>query len=265
MQKYLIPLAFIGATTLVACSFKFSTQGGTDPKSPSSGSTSTSTAGTGATAGKTRDLGSLKRTPIGEAKIPAPTPSSTATTAPTTTATATPVPTGTAPNTVAVVTAATPFGSGNPDPSGWKGTLSWLPAGTTKLPDLGKQPTAGFLFAHELNVGVRPFTEGFPGVDANRKENFAIRYEAPLIVTTEADYEFKLAADDGAVLRIDGMVIVDHDGVHDFTAKTGPVHLVTGTHLVSVDYFQTTGNVGLQLFCKKMGDTSADKICPTRL
>ena len=96
------------------------------------------------------------------------------------------------------------------------------------------------------------------------KENVAIRYEAPLVVSNEADYEFKLAADDGAVLLIDGTPIVDNDGKHDFKDVTGPVHLVTGTHVMTVDYFQTTGNVGLQLFCKKMGDAT-DKVCGTTL
>ncbi len=38
---------------------------------------------------------------------------------------------------------------------------------------------------------------------SNRKENFAIHYEAPLVVATEADYDFRLVADDGAQLRVD--------------------------------------------------------------
>ena len=35
------------------------------------------------------------------------------------------------------------------------------------------------------------------------------------------------------------------------------VHLVAGTHLITVDYFQTTGNVALQVFCRKANFTIA--------
>ena len=59
------------------------------------------------------------------------------------------------------------------------------------------------------------------------------------------------------------MTIVDSDGPNHAKEKAGPVHLVAGTHLVTVDYRQGTGNVALQLFCKKAG--GEHKICPTRL
>ncbi len=263
MRKVLFPLAFICATTGLACSFSMRAGGGSQTPNnqaqntataQNTGTTPTSTPSTPATPAATA------RVRLGKQKFPTPTPTTTSTSTASPTATGT----STAPPGVAVVSGTTPFGSGTPDPSGWKGTISWLPAGTTKLPNMGQQPAAGYLFIHELNIAVRPFNEGFPGVDANRKENFAIRYEAPLVVNNEADYEFRLAADDGAVLLIDGTVIVDNDGVHDFKDKTGPVHLVKGTHVMTVDYFQTTGNVGLQLFCKKMGEAT-DKICTTTL
>lgn len=262
MRKSLLSLAFLGATTAVACSFQM--KAGSDPQSPNNPSANTAappqnTASPAATPTPTNPAAQATAyNRFGKKKFPTPTPTATTTTAPTATGTQT------APPGVAVVTGATPFGGGTPDPAGWKGTISWIPAGTTKLPAMEQQAAAGFLFTKELNVASGAFTAGFPGVDASRKENFAIRYEAPLVVNTEADYEFKLAADDGAVLRIDGTVIVDNDGSHDFSSKTGPVHLVTGTHAITVDYFQTKGNVGLQLFCKKIGDAT-DKICGTSL
>ena len=45
--------------------------------------------------------------------------------------------------------------------------------------------------------------------------------------------------------------------------KSGPVHLVVGTHVLTVDYLQTSGSVALQVFCKKAND--AEKVCPTQL
>jgi hypothetical protein len=259
MRKVLYPLAFIAATTAVACSFQMQAGGGSKSNTPSNTPPQNTPANTpGVTPAKTNNPATAGRT-LGKRRVPQPTPTSTSTAVPTATTAADAGAPG-----VSVVNAATPFGSGTPSPTGWKGTVSKIPAGTTKLPAMGQQQAAGYVFINELNINVRPFTEGFPGIDPNLKENFAIRYEAPLVVSTEADYEFKLAADDGAVLLIDGTPIVDNDGKHDFKDVTGPVHLVVGTHVMTVDYFQTTGNVGLQLFCKKMGD-STDKVCGTSL
>jgi hypothetical protein len=169
------------------------------------------------------------------------------------------------------VTAQTIFGGPTVDPAGLKGNIYWIPAGTTTLPDLSKMTPNGFLFTSTLNVTPQAFTSGFPGVDANHKENFAIHYEGPLVVGTESDYDFRLVADDGAQLRIDATQasgaapIVDNNGVHaSATSAKGPVHLVVGTHLIVIDYFQAAGSqVALQLFCTKSGGT--EQICPTKL
>ena len=176
-------------------------------------------------------------------------------------------PPGTAPPPVTpgipVLTGANVFGTGTPDAAGWKGSFYNINAGTAKLPTLANVQPNGLLFAHELNVSPKAMTGGFPGIDPSRNENFAIRWEAPLAVDNEADYTFRLLSDDGAIVTIDGTVIVDNDGVHGPTEKSGPVHLVKGTHGIAVDYFQSTGPVALQLYCKKAGGTEI--ICPTRL
>lgn len=264
MRKVIFPLAFIGASTLVACSFQM--RAGTGPQTPPPGqpaqpgqptqpaATAVTTAPPTSTITGTRKLGKRTTGPSG----PTPTPTST-NTAPAPTPTTPPAPSG-----APIVSGATVFGSGTVDSAGFKGNIYWVPAGTTKLPALASMQPNGYLFTKELNVAPQAFTTGFPGVDPARKENFAIRYEAPLVVTTEADYDFRIVADDGAVLLIDNTPIVDNDGARATAAeKSGPVHLVAGTHLITVDYLQTTGNVALQVFCKKANDT--EKVCPTQL
>jgi hypothetical protein len=164
---------------------------------------------------------------------------------------------------IPVLSGSNAFGQGTPDAAGWKGSYFAIAAGTTKVPALSTLTPTGLLFAHDLNIAVRPMTGGFPGIDAARNENFAIRWEAPLIVDTESDYTFRIISDDGSIVQIDGTPIVDNDGAHAVQEKSGPVHLVKGTHILSVDYFQTTGSVALQLFCKKAGGT--ETICPTHL
>jgi hypothetical protein len=168
-----------------------------------------------------------------------------------------------APSAAPVLAGTNVFGQGTPDVAGWKGSFFVLPAGTQKLPDLATQAPNGVLFAKELNVAQKAMTGGFPGIDPNRNENFAIRWQAPLVVDTESDYAFRLVSDDGANVLIDDTLIVDNDGVHTAQEKAGPVHLVKGTHILTVDYFQGTGPVALQLFCKKAGGT--ETVCPTHL
>jgi hypothetical protein len=261
MRKVIFPLAFVGATTLVACSFQMRAGSANQPATPAAQQQPAQPGQPAAPA--PRPMTTLKSTgkvlgrrtsgPSG----PTPTPTSSNTT-PAPTPTTPPAPSG-----APVVAGATAFGSGTVDPSGFKGNIYWVPAGTTKVPALASMQPNGYLFTKEINVTPQAFT-GFPGVDPARKENFAIRYEAPLVVTAEADYDFRLVADDGAVLLIDGTPIVDNDGAKAAPAeKTGPVHLVAGTHVITVDYLQTAGNVALMLFCKKANDT--EKLCPTQL
>lgn len=266
MRKLILPVAFIGATTALACSF----QVGTNTKTPQQPSAQ----GGGGAAPVPTPQPTPAQNParrgvlLGKRTVPAgATPAGTATTPTTPAGTTTPTdpPASELPLGVPVVASPTAFGGPTPDASGWKGNVYFIAAGSQKIPDLNTATPSGLVFINQLDISSRAFAEGFPGIDPAKKENFAIRYEAPLVVENAGDYEFRLVADDGAILRIDGMVIVDNDGARTSSAeKKGPVHLVQGTHVAQVDYFNTTGNVALQLFCKKLTDTS-DHICPTRL
>jgi hypothetical protein len=155
------------------------------------------------------------------------------------------------------------FGTSVADPNGYVGSLYTIPAGTTSIPDLNMLMPIGTLYASALNVPWTTMTGGFPGINPSLNENFAIRWEAPLIVDNESDYTFLVASDNGSIVRIDDMVIVDNDGNHTFAERSGPVHLIRATHFITVDYFQTTGNVALQLFCRR--GSEPEMICPTRL
>ncbi len=162
-----------------------------------------------------------------------------------------------------VVTGPSVFGGNQFDPTAWKGTLYEIPNGTVKLPAFASLTPKGYLFDSKLDVTTKQMSGGFPGIDPTRNENFAIRFEAPLVVDTEADYTFKVVSDDGSQVFIDDTLIVDNDGAHTTQDKSGPVHLVKGTHALRVDYFQVVGEVALRLLCGK-GATATDP-CPTHL
>jgi hypothetical protein len=249
MRNPSIAVGFVVAAITVGCSFHVGTD---DPKAPARPVTPAPPAAAAPAPARTGPTVSA----LGRAQRTGPAPGATA--APATPATPTPFTPG-----VPVLAGTNVFGSGTPDAAGWKGSFYIIPAGTQKLPALSTMTPNGVLFAHELNVPTKGMQGGFPGIDPTRNENFAIRWEAPLIVDTEADYTFHILSDDGAVVNIDGTLIVDNDGAHGPLDKSGPVHLVKGTHGISVDYFQTSGSVALQLFCKKAN--AAETICPTHL
>jgi len=88
-----------------------------------------------------------------------------------------------------------------------------------------------------LNVPLRDFTEGFPGV-TKRQEWFAIDYTGRFWIEKPGLYRFALTSDDGSRLDIDGQTVVDNDGIHPIATHNGSVELAGGIHRIRVQYFQ---------------------------
>jgi len=54
-------------------------------------------------------------------------------------------------------------------------------------------------------------------------------------------WTFHLTSDDGSVLRIDGDLVVDNDGLHSATTRSGRVALERGLHRIEVGFFEAGG------------------------
>jgi len=80
-----------------------------------------------------------------------------------------------------------------------------------------------------------------------RDERFALRFRGFLNVQLTGVYQFFVTSDDGSRLLIDGEVVVDHDGLHGATEKTGIVALAAGVHSIQVDYFNRDGGYDLKV------------------
>jgi hexosaminidase len=80
-----------------------------------------------------------------------------------------------------------------------------------------------------------------------RPEGFAVRLTGWIRVPADGIWRFALASDDGAVLRVAGEVVVDHDGLHAAEEKRGRIALRAGPHPVEVLYFQAGGGRELRL------------------
>jgi hypothetical protein len=66
-------------------------------------------------------------------------------------------------------------------------------------------------------------------------------------VEEEGVYQFGLFCDDGARLTIGDLTVVDHDGLHAASMKTGLVALRAGWHALRIVYFQAGGEAALSL------------------
>jgi|GEM_PF-829423 len=92
--------------------------------------------------------------------------------------------------------------------------------------------------ACQLDIPTHRFEEGFPGVESNLVEWFAIRFTASLDIQTSGTYQFKVNSDDGSKLFVDNRLVVNNDGVHAPQTKYGSVYLEKGEHDFVVEYFQ---------------------------
>jgi hypothetical protein len=85
------------------------------------------------------------------------------------------------------------------------------------------------------------FTDGFPGVKT-LKENYAIQFQGSINVVEEAEYELCLHSDDGSQMLLEGMVLVDNNGVQESPVEACElVYLAPGEYMLEVRYFQASG------------------------
>jgi len=132
-----------------------------------------------------------------------------------------------------------------------------LPVDTDRLPDftMFAQSTATACM-EAFQIKNRAWSDGFPG-HPNLIEWFAIRASSNLTVTKSGKHYFKLNADDGAKLYINGQLVVDNDGLHAEKAVNGSITLSAGQHEIVMEYFQGPRyHIALELFWKTPGTSS---------
>lgn len=83
----------------------------------------------------------------------------------------------------------------------------------------------------------QPATSG-TFMNSQRSADFAALFRGVITVPATAQYQFSLEADDGSLLEIDGVRVVNNDGLHAAEVRYGVAHLTAGPHLIRVGYFQ---------------------------
>ncbi len=72
-------------------------------------------------------------------------------------------------------------------------------------------------------------------------DNFAAKYSGTFQARRRAPYTFYLTSDDGAQLFINGVLVVNNDGLHGALTKEAAVTLTAGVHTIEIRYFEATG------------------------
>jgi hypothetical protein len=79
-----------------------------------------------------------------------------------------------------------------------------------------------------------------------QEDFFYFRFDGYLFITDPGAYEFRLTSNDGSRMTLNGDVVVENDGVHDLaTVSSTPVSLIEGSHRITVDFFDHTGEDSL--------------------
>lgn len=121
---------------------------------------------------------------------------------------------------------------------GLRGNIYFLPANTARLPDFSTMQPQFAIVSANLDIPNRPWDTGFPGL-SDRFEWFGIRFDGQILVPLDGAYQFQLSSDDGSILYIDDVKIIDNDSTHAVTTVSGPtIQLTAGAHKIRVDYFQ---------------------------
>ena len=85
--------------------------------------------------------------------------------------------------------------------------------------------------------------EGLIDISASkRKEYFAMIFEGNIIAPADGEYLIEMASDDGARIRIDDAIVLEHDGLHGAELRKAKVRLVAGDHRMRIEYLADGGN-----------------------
>lgn len=108
----------------------------------------------------------------------------------------------------------------------------------------------GTIAVDELDIPSKEFKQTIGG----NTEWFGIHFRGSLNVVDAGDYEFCLAAGDGALLFLDGTDVIDNDGAHETKEECSAFYVEAGEYQLDLLWYQgETGELGLRFTWAKDG------------
>ena len=88
------------------------------------------------------------------------------------------------------------------------------------------------------------------------RTNYSIEWKGYLLINEEGLYEFTTVSDDGSVVFIDNILVVDNGGFHPLRKVSGRIFLRPDFHSIWVRYCQGSGSDVLLFYGNKLGTKS---------
>ena len=112
-----------------------------------------------------------------------------------------------------------------------------------KLPDFDKLKAAG-------GGRIQTFTHA---AHPQLKDNFALRFTGYVRVPKDGLHVFYTVSDDGSQLYVGDELVVDNDGLHGPSERSGSIRLQAGVHPITVTFFEAAGGELLKVFYEGPG------------
>ncbi|MEK7995462.1 MAG: LamG-like jellyroll fold domain-containing protein, partial [Planctomycetota bacterium] len=107
-----------------------------------------------------------------------------------------------------------------------------------------------------LNSGNGDWTAQAGG---HRADDFAFRFFGYIVVPVSGEITFYLRSDDGSQLRINGVMVVDNDGLHGtegFPGDAGKITLAAGAYTIEATQFERGGGESLYVNWSYIGQSA---------
>ena len=91
------------------------------------------------------------------------------------------------------------------------------------------------------------------GIKGRREGKFGLVFEGLIKVAKDGFYRFSTVSNDGSILWLDGIPVVDNDGTHSRQERAGAVSLAAGYHKIRVAFFDAGGGAHLGVFWQPPG------------
>jgi hypothetical protein len=90
-------------------------------------------------------------------------------------------------------------------------------------------------------------SSAWPGLDSRFANTFATRHTGYLRIDTAGSYTLYVNSDDGSRVWLDGVQIINNDGLHSMRERSATRTLTAGYHSLRVEFFENSGGAGLIL------------------
>lgn len=122
---------------------------------------------------------------------------------------------------------------------GAHGNVYTIPEWTSQMPDYDNMTPEETITVDQFDLFDEPSALGFPGMP-HRLTWYGIKFTGYILVPecSASLCKFRLTSDDGAILTIGGVEVINNDGLHPPTVKYGSLLMAKGWHEFRLDWYQ---------------------------